>query len=79
MKKNIKIAFRLILIILGVFALGFQTFYFIFSSLNRTSNDVRSRIFTDTVPHFFTLIICVWFIVFQIKALINKKPNQKSK
>jgi len=76
MKKNAgKIVFKLILILLVFFSLGFQLFYFVFSSLNRTSNDVRSRVFTDTFPHFFTLIICGWFIVHQIKTLSPQKEK----
>ena len=70
---TIRIILKLILILLGFFSLGFQLFYFVFSSLNRTSNDIRSRVFTDTFPHFFTLIICGWFIIYQIKTMISKK------
>ncbi len=74
MKNDItRTIWKLILIALGFFSLGFQVFYFIFSSLNRTSNDVRSRLLTDTVPHFFTLIICGWFIIYQIRTL---RPNK---
>jgi hypothetical protein len=74
MKNKIgKVTFKLLLIILGFFSLGFQLFYFAFSSMNRTSNDGRSRILTDTVPHFFTLIICGWFIVYQIRTLMPQK------
>ena len=74
--KAIKVIFKLLLIILGFFSLGFQLVYFVFSSLNRRSNDVRSRFFTDTIPHFFTLIICGWFIVYQIRTLVSQKEKE---
>jgi hypothetical protein len=67
--KIITIVIRLILIVLGISSLVFQTFHFVFSSLSRNSNDVRSRLFSDTIPHFFTLVICIWFIISQIKSL----------
>jgi hypothetical protein len=73
MKNNfIRITVRLILIALGFFSLIYQTFYFIFSALNRSSNE-RDKTLTDTVQHFFTLVIIVWFIVSQIKMIAKKK------
>ena len=78
MKYNVlRIVSKVILIILGVSSLIFQLFYFIFSTLNRSSNDVRSRILSDSIPHFFTLIICVWFIIYQIRAVIQIKQYLK--
>jgi hypothetical protein len=74
--KAVTIIFKLLLIILGFSSLGFQLVYFVFSSLNRRSNDVRSRVFTDTIPHFFTLIICGWFIVYQIRTLVALKEKE---
>ena len=45
MKNNtIRAVIKIVLIGMDFFSLGFQLFYFIFSSFNRTSNDLRSRI-----------------------------------
>jgi len=62
---------RIILITLGVHSLFFQFFKFIFGThrgLNGNSNIFES----DIIPHGFTIIICVWFIIYQIQQIRKK-------
>ena len=72
MKKIVKIIIHLILIILGLNAVVFQFFNFIFGTANKSIYSEPKNCFEDVIPHLFTIIICIWFIVYQIKLLTNK-------
>jgi hypothetical protein len=72
MKKIIKIVFHLILIILGLNAIVFQSVNFIFGTANKSISSTPNNYFEDVIPHLFTIVICIWFIVCQIKSLITK-------
>ncbi len=65
------IIIKLLLIVLGIISLLFQTAHFVFGTLNRRYNENESSnyIFSDVVPHLFTLIICIWFVGYQLRTI----------
>lgn len=77
MKKVIRIIFHLILIILGLNAIVFQFVNFIFGTANKSISATPNNYFEDVIPHLFTIVICLWFIVYQIKSLIVRRTTQQ--
>ena len=71
MKATIIIVLRFILIILGAFSLYFQLVYFLFSTFNRSSNDPKSYFWSNDMPHFFTMIIILWFLIYQVQKIMK--------
>lgn len=74
--KEIKLAIRIISVMLGISALFFQFINFILGTMVKSSLDVQCEWFyylTEFIPHLFTLIIIVWFLIFQIRMMIVRK------
>jgi len=70
--KTIKSFLRILLILLALNSLGFQLFNFVLGTMVRSSLDKKSDSIyyvSEFIPHLFTIIICVWFIVHQIKLI----------
>ena len=67
-----KTLFRILLIILGFYALGFQFVNFIFgTTVCKCSNDYILFFCykIESIFHLFSILIYIWFIVFGIGAL----------
>ncbi len=74
--KKAKIISKVILILLGIIALIFQLVNFFFGTLVKSSSSRQSELsfyLNDFIPHLFTIFICSWFIVHQIKSLYRKE------
>ncbi len=74
--NKLKFPLRMVLIVLGLSALGFQLVNFIFGTLVKRSLDRQSELeyyIGQIVPHLATIMICIWFVVHLIKLINNKK------
>ena len=74
--KEIKFAIRIISVILGISALFFQFINFILGTMVKSSLDVQSEwsyYLTEFIPHLSTIIIIIWFLIFQIKMMVIRK------
>lgn len=74
--KEFKFAMRFIFVVLGVSALLFQLIEFILGTMVKSSMGAQSGWFyylTEFVPHLSTIIILVWFLIYQIKRMIVRK------
>jgi len=63
---------RIILILLGLSSLGFQLVNLIFGTMVKSSSNKQSEFsyyMSEVIPHLFTIIICIWFIMYQIKLI----------
>ena len=70
-----KTLFRILLIILGFYALGFQFVNFIFgTTVCKCSNDYILFFCykIESIFHLFSILIYIWFIVYQI-IMIQKR------
>ena len=69
---------KVVLTILGFMALLFQIVNFIFGTLVKSSADRQSEFsfyINDFIPHSFSIFICIWYIIFQVKSLLNKSKS----
>lgn len=57
---------RILGVIMACIALFFQFFNFIFTTLNRSESDSTNYAWED-LAQVFTLIVCLWFILSQMK------------
>lgn len=74
--KELKFAMRIISVILGISALFFQFINLLLGTMVKSSLDVQSEWFyylTEFIPHLSTIIIIIWFLIFQIKMMIKRK------
>ncbi|KAA6302579.1 MAG: hypothetical protein EZS26_001086 [Candidatus Ordinivivax streblomastigis] len=67
--KVFKIVMRILLVLMGLYSSIFQLISFVFSIGNRSIHDGHYPI-GNTIPHAFSIIICIWFVVRQIKKMI---------
>ena len=73
MDNNIlKIIFRVVAVLLSLGALFFQLINFVFGTMVKNVSDMQDY-GTELIPHLFTIIIIIWFVVFQIRKIINMK------
>ncbi len=73
--KKYETLFRVIIILLGLCALVFQLVNFVFGTLVKSSlsrHHYLDYYMGEFIPHMFTIIICIWFIIYQIN-LIRKR------
>ena len=71
MDNNIlKIIFRVVAVLLSLGALFFQLINFVFGTMVKNDYWYYG---TELIPHLFTIIIIIWFVVFQIRKIINMK------
>ena len=77
MYNNIlKIIFRVVAVLLSLGALFFQLINFVFGTMVKNVSDMQDDYWyygTELIPHLFTIIIIIWFVVFQIRKIINMK------
>lgn len=80
MDNNIlKIIFRVVAVLLSLGALFFQLINFVFGTMVKNVSDMQDDYWyygTELIPHLFTIIIIIiiiWFVVFQIRKIINMK------
>jgi hypothetical protein len=73
--KAIVFFLRILLILMGLNTLGFQVFALVFGTMIKSSipsnqgfNEWNYYIW-EFIPHIFTIFICIWFIVFQIRSI----------
>ena len=74
--KTIIVVSKIMLIVLGIYALFFQLINFFLGTLVKSSLNRQSEwsfYINDFIPHLLTLIICLWFIIYQTKLLLRKK------
>ena len=72
--KIITLLFRMALILMALFTLVLQLIDFIFGVGNKSSSTGISSAYIEAiVEHIFIFIICIWFIVHQIKLLSKKE------
>jgi uncharacterized membrane protein len=75
MDNNIlKIIFRVVAVLLSLGALFFQLINFVFGTMVKNVSDMQDDYWyygTELIPHLFTIIIIIWFVVFQIRKIIN--------
>ncbi len=79
--KTIKVSYRIIAILLGICSTGFQIENFVFGTMVKSSLNKQSEwsyYTNEFIPHLFTIVICVWFIIYQIKSIM-KYHNQNGK
>lgn len=72
---EIKFFVRILLIILGFYALGFQLVNFVFGTMASKYPSDYMLIFcnrVESILHLFSILICIWFIVHQV-MIIQKK------
>jgi hypothetical protein len=74
-KKTSNTILAIVLIILGLHSLFFQVIKFIFTTFNRNSNDHVDYFLSDDLPHFLTIVICVWFIITKIRKISKTNPK----
>ena len=71
MDNNIlKIIFRVVAVLLSLGALFFQLINFVFGTMVKNVSDMQDDYWyygTELIPHLFTIIIIIWFVVFQIR------------
>ena len=70
-----KIIFRVVAVLLSLGALFFQLINFVFGTMVKNVSDMQDDYWyygTELIPHLFTIII-IWFVVFQIRKIINMK------
>ena len=76
MDNNIlKIIFRVVAVLLSLGALFFQLINFVFGTMVKNVSDMQDDYWyygTELIPNLFTIII-IWFVVFQIRKIINMK------
>ena len=56
--------------------LFFQLINFVFGTMVKNVSDMQDDYWyygTELIPHLFTIIIIIWFVVFQIRKIINMK------
>lgn len=49
---------------------------FVFGTMVKNVSDMQDDYWyygTELIPHLFTIIIIIWFVVFQIRKIINMK------
>lgn len=77
MDNNIlKIIFRVVAVLLSLGALFFQLINFVFGTMVKNVSDMQDDYWyygTELIPHLFTIFIIIWFVVFQIRKIINMK------
>jgi hypothetical protein len=77
----IKATYRFILILLGLCSTGFQLENLVFGTMVKSSLNKQSEwsyYAYEFIPHLFTIVICFWFIMHQIKLLMREnKQNAK--
>lgn len=72
--KIIKVLYRVIVILLSLSSIGFQLTNLVFGTMVKSSLNKQSELSyytTELIPHLFTIVICFWFIIYQIKRLIS--------
>jgi hypothetical protein len=70
--RNILIAFRILLIVLGIGAFFFQLPNLIFGTMVKSASYSHTECYfylMELVPHLFTIIIIVWFVAYQIRKI----------
>jgi len=70
--KTVKSFLRILLILLGLSSLWFQLVNLFFGTMVKSSLNKQSELtyyMSEFIPHIFTIIICIWFIVHQIKLI----------
>lgn len=74
--KECKFAFRIIGIILAINSIFFQVPKLIFGTMVKSEEDIVCEgwyYIAELIPHIFTIVILFWFIIYQIKRMINRK------
>ena len=74
--KKIKSFLRIVLILLGLGSFGFQLVNLVFGTMVKSSSDRMnewSYYLFEFIPHLFTILICIWFVIYQMKLLSNKE------
>ncbi len=72
--NSVSIILRVILIILAIWAFLFQSFYFYERSLQGNIHNVF-KLSERSIPHFSSLVICVIFIIEQIKSILRMRAE----
>lgn len=70
--KLLRLCTRVIMILLGLSALVFQLVNLVFGTLSKSSLNKSSELqyyMEEFIPHMFTIIICIWFIIYQINYI----------
>jgi hypothetical protein len=65
---------RILLVVLGIMAFFFQLPNLIFGTMVKSSSYAEPRWFfylSELIPHLFTLVVIIWFIVYQIKQMVR--------
>ena len=68
-KLTLKFIIKTIVILSGLFALIFQSYQFLFTTLSMPDNGTyaaKDWFYYNTLPHFITILICIWFLIYQI-------------
>jgi hypothetical protein len=64
-----KALFLFVGFLLGIWALGFQVIELFFAILNRRAPESALTAYSDIIPHFITVIICVLFMIYFVKKI----------
>lgn len=74
--KVLKIIFRIVAVLLSLGAIFFQLTNLVFGTMVKNVSDVQNNYWyygTELIPHLFTIFVVIWFALFQIKKIIDRK------
>lgn len=74
--KILKNIVRVIAVILSLGAFFFQLVNLVLGTMVKNGSDLQNDYWyygAELIPHLFTIFIIIWFVVFQIKKIINMK------
>lgn len=73
--KILKNILRIIVVILSLIAFFFQLVNLFLGTMVKNGSEMLNDYWyygTELIPHVFTIIIIIWFIIFQVREIINK-------
>lgn len=69
-KNRLKNFVRILLIVFGIGALGFQLYHFVFTTMIKISTfGIKDCFIGEFVPHILSIVICIWFIIHKWQSL----------
>lgn len=64
--SGVETVFRILLVVLGFGALGFQFYHLIFSTMVKISHfGINNCLIGELIPHVLSIVVCIWFIVYK--------------
>ena len=69
-KNRLKNFVRILLIVFGIGALGFQLYHLVFTTMIKISTfGIKDCFMGEFVPHILSIVICIWFILHKWQSL----------